>query len=61
MDELLELAVGVSTYNALLYSFFSLHAYLITAFGDIPTISMLMHIKGHNSLSLCQMCTIKGI
>jgi hypothetical protein len=22
---------------------------------------MLMHIKGHNSLSLCQMCTIKGI
>jgi hypothetical protein len=61
MDELLELAVGVPTYDALLHSFFSLYAYLITAFGDIPAISMLMHMKGHNSLSPCRMCTIKGI
>ena len=53
VEELLELAVGVSTYNALLCSFFSLHAYVITAFGNIPTISMLMHMKGHNSLCPC--------
>jgi hypothetical protein len=61
MEELLKLAVGVSAYDALKCSFFSLYAYVITAFGDIPAISMLMHMKGHNSLSPCQMCTIKGI
>jgi hypothetical protein len=53
VDELLELVVGVSTYDALSCSFFSLYAYLITAFGNIPTVSMLMHMKGHNSLSPC--------
>jgi hypothetical protein len=61
VKELLELVIGVSAYNVLLCSFFSLHTYTITAFGDIPTISMLMHIKGHNSLCPCQMCTIKDI
>ena len=61
VEELLELAVGVSTYDALSCSFFSLHAYVITAFGDIPAVSMLMHMKGHNSLCPCRMCTIKGI
>ena len=61
VDELLELVVGVSTYDVLSYSFFSLHTYIITAFGDIPAISMLMHMKGHNSLCPCQMCKIQGI
>jgi len=51
--ELLELASGVSTYDALLSSLFTLHAYVITGFGDIPAVSMLMHMKGHNSLSPC--------
>src|SRR5260221_9362068 len=59
--ELLELASGVSTYDALSSSLFTLHAYVITAFGDIPAISMLMHMKGHNSLCPCRMCEIKGI
>jgi hypothetical protein len=38
-----------------------LHAYAIASFGDIPTVSMLMHIKGHNSLVSCCMCEIQGI
>ena len=59
--ELLELASGVSTYDALSNSLFALHAYVITAFGDIPAVSMLMHMKGHNSLCPCRMCEIKGI
>ena len=53
MQELLKLATGVSAYDALSCSIFALHAYLITAFGDIPAISMLMHMKGHNALHPC--------
>ena len=58
MQELLKLATSVSTYDALSYSLFTLHAYVITAFGDIPAVSMLMHMKGHNGLCPCQMCEI---
>jgi len=53
MQELLKLSTGVSVYDALSCSVFALCAYLITAFGDIPAISMLMHMKGHNALRPC--------
>ena len=59
--ELLKLAIGVPTYDALSSHCFALHAYLITAFGDIPAVSMIMHMKGHNSLCPCRMCEIWGI
>jgi len=61
IQELLELADGVSTYDALSSSLFALHAYVITGFGDIPTVSMLMHMKGHNGSCPCRMCEIQGI
>src|SRR6202522_2041144 len=38
-----------------------LHAYLIVVFGDIPAISMIMRMKGHNGISPCRMCKIQGI
>ena len=59
--ELLELAAGVSAYDALSRSLFALHAYVITGFGDIPAVSMLMHMKGHNGICPCRMCGILGI
>jgi Transposase family tnp2 len=59
--ELLELARGVSAYDALSRHLFVLHAYLITGFGDIPAVSMLMHMKGHNGLCPCRMCSIIAI
>jgi hypothetical protein len=59
--ELLKPAIGVSAYDALSRSLFALHAYVITGFGDIPTVSMLMHMKGHNGLCLCRMCSIVAI
>jgi len=52
-QELLELADRVSAYDSLSRSLFTLHAYVITGFGDIPAISMLMHMKGHNGLHPC--------
>jgi len=61
MQELLKLSTGRSAYDALSCSVFALLAYLITAFGDIPAVSMLMHMKGHNALHPCQMCGIQGI
>jgi len=61
IQELLELTDSVSAYDTLSSSLFALHAYVIAGFGDIPTVSMLMHMKGHNSLFPCQMCGIEGI
>jgi len=61
VQELLELATGVSAFDALSSTLFALHAYVITAFGDIPAVSMLMNMKGHNSLCPCRMCSIRGI
>src|SRR5258707_10362419 len=40
VHELLKLKISVSAYDALLRSLFALHAYVITGFGDIPTVSM---------------------
>ena len=42
-------------------SIFELYAYLIVVFGDIPAISMIRCMKGHNSISPCCMCNIQGI
>src|SRR5260221_5262988 len=59
--ELLELAVGMSAYDSLSRNLFALHAYVIAGFGDIPTVSMIMRMKGHNGLCPCRMCGIQGI
>jgi hypothetical protein len=40
---------------------FILHAYIITWTGDIPALSKIMNITGHNSFSGCRFCDIKGI
>ena len=61
IQELLELQVGIHTYDKLADEFFALHAYLILVFGDIPAVSMLMRMKGHNGLSPCRMCSIHGV
>ena len=60
-QELLRLSIGVPTYDSLSKEFFVLCAFLILVFGDIPAISMVMSMKGHNGLSPCRMCEIRGI
>ncbi|KAI5821735.1 hypothetical protein K523DRAFT_219293, partial [Schizophyllum commune Tattone D] len=40
---------------------FILRAYLILLFGDIPAMSMVMRMKGHNGFSPCRMCNITGL
>ncbi|KIY62395.1 hypothetical protein CYLTODRAFT_361549 [Cylindrobasidium torrendii FP15055 ss-10] len=40
---------------------FSLRAYLLYIFGDMPAISKLMKMKGVNGYSPCRMCNIHGV
>ena len=61
VQELLKLSVGVQAYDVIEEEIFILRAYLITIFGDIPAVSMLLRMKGHNARSPCRLCTIQGI
>ena len=61
VQEMLRLSVGVHAYDALSECFFALRAYLIRVFGDIPAISMVMRMKGHNGSCPCRMCSIQAI
>ncbi|KAJ7624105.1 hypothetical protein DFH06DRAFT_1481700 [Mycena polygramma] len=54
------LANGIPTYDSLDRETFDLHAYNIAGHGDILAVEKMMNIKGHNSLSPCRNCRIKG-
>ena len=61
-DELAELSEGVDdVLDLTTKEFFILRAYLILLFGDIPAISKLLMMKGHNGYSPCRYCQIKGM
>ena len=48
-------------YDGLTKSNFNLHCYVVMWTGDIPAISKLMNITGHNSYMGCRFCYLKGI
>ncbi|QRV74497.1 Transposase family tnp2 [Ceratobasidium sp. AG-Ba] len=68
VEELLELAEGVDAVkvaigeDALLGDVipFKLRAFLIILFGDIPAISKLLMLRGHNAITPCRTCFIPG-
>lgn len=61
IQELIQLMIGVSAFDALTKTLFLLRAFLIVVFGDIPAVSMLMKMKGHNAICPCRMCSIIGV
>lgn len=61
VQELLQLELGVHAYDVLSDKFIALRAYLILVFGDIPAMSMVMQMKGHNGFRPCRMCNISGV
>ena len=61
IQEFLRLLIGVRAFDALTCTIFSLRAFLILVFGDIPAIALLMRMKGHNGLLPCRMCNIVGL
>lgn len=64
LEELLELEGGVEsggfTPDGTGYDFI-FHAFIIIIFSDIPAISKLLLIKGHNGFSPCRTCFIQGV
>jgi hypothetical protein len=61
IEELVRLELGVKSYDSLSKDIFLMRAYLIILFGDIPAVSMIMRMKGHNGLCPCRLCNILGI
>jgi hypothetical protein len=61
VNELMQLAVGVPAFDASTGSAFTLRAYLLYIFGDIPAVSMVMRMKGHNGYRPCRLCNITGL
>jgi len=52
---------GVTCYDAYTKCDFTLRAHIIAWTGDIPALTKIMNITGHNSYSGCRFCDIKGI
>src|SRR6266542_2414526 len=52
---------GVLCYDAFMQCEFTLHAYIIAWTGDIPALSKVMNITGHNLYSGYRFCNIRGI
>ena len=61
-DELAQLSEGVDgALDLSVEEFFVLRAYLILLFGDMPAISKLLMMKGHNGHCPCRYCEIRGV
>lgn len=61
VEELRKLAVGIKTFDSDAGKHFILRAYPILGFGDYPAMSMVLQMKGHNSIFPCRMCLIEGL
>ncbi|KAG8741316.1 hypothetical protein FRC10_003020, partial [Ceratobasidium sp. 414] len=63
VEELLELERGLNcsgfTPEGIAYNFV-LRAFIIIIFGDIPALTKLLLMKGHNALTPCRACYIQG-
>jgi hypothetical protein len=60
-EEMLQLAKGVQVFDVLDSEYFLLRAFLIQVFSDIPAVSMLLCMTGHNGFCPCRLCSITGI
>jgi hypothetical protein len=61
VEELLDLELGVTAWDAVKQEQFTLRAHLLLIFGDMPAVAMLMRMKGHNGLCPCRFCHIRGV
>ena len=51
---------GVECWDAYSGQQFTLHAYILSWSGDIPALTKLMCLMGHNSYMGCRFCYIRG-
>ncbi|GET53357.1 transposase domain-containing protein [Rhizophagus irregularis DAOM 181602=DAOM 197198] len=61
IDELKVLQEGVSIYDALLKENFILRCHVVMWTGDMPAVSKLMCMTGHNAYLGCRYCYLKGV
>lgn len=61
IQELLLLAIGVTAWDSTNKELFTLRAFLILVFGDIPAMTMIMRMKGHNGKLPCRLCNITAV
>lgn len=59
--EFIQLMEGITIFDILQSELFIQYAYVIVDFGDMPAMSLLLHMKGHNGISPCWMCKILSI
>jgi len=52
---------GVQCFDGITEDVFTLHAHILSLSGDIPALSKVMCITGHNSYKACRFCSILGI
>jgi hypothetical protein len=60
-DECIQLAKGITTFDAQNNENFVLHAYPLNVFGDMIFMEKLMRLKGHNGFCPCRACQIQGV
>lgn len=60
IEELHQLACGLRTYDVATGETFDLRAYLILFSGDLPAMSKLLCLRGHNAYFPCRFCLIRG-
>ncbi|GET00648.1 transposase domain-containing protein [Rhizophagus clarus] len=61
VDELKLLEDGVMMYDGLLKEDFLLRSHIIMWTGDIPAITKIMCLSGHNSYTACRFCYLRGV
>ena len=59
--ELKKLARGITSLDLRAKEKFLLHAFLLLIFGDMPAVTKVMRMKGHNSFCPCRFCEIHGV
>ncbi|RGB26442.1 hypothetical protein C1646_631332, partial [Rhizophagus diaphanus] len=52
---------GITCYDAVLQETFTLQSHILSWSGDIPALSKVMCLSGHNARSGCRFCYIHGI
>jgi hypothetical protein len=61
MEELLQLASGVTATDVSTQKLFSLRAYLLSVFGNIPAVTKLLEFIGHNGQYPCRFCLMSAV
>lgn len=51
---------GILCYDGNKKEYFTLRAHILAWTGDLPAISKILYLTGHNSYSGCRLCNLRG-